>query len=73
MTCQHGYPKPTMCIECIQDIGIDAPPKPLPEVDTWLRARYDGICAANPEHEIIIGDLVGYVPDEGWVCTLCGQ
>lgn len=74
MTCGHGYPKPTMCRDCMDERGLAPTPAPAPPLaDRWIRARSDGRCAANPDHDIEPGDLIGDVAEIGWVCDRCAR
>jgi hypothetical protein len=69
MTCRHGYPKPTMCRDCMDD----DPAVRLPLADRWVRADRHGRCAANPDHTVHAGDLIGELGWTGWVCERCAR
>jgi len=72
MTCPHGYPKPGMCLDCMHD-GPITTPGDLPVAEQWMLARWEGCCAANPDHRIDPGDPIGEVPLIGWVCERCAR
>lgn len=42
----------------------------VPAVHHTIAAQYPGRCAADPDHSIDEGDLIGRT-DDGWVCPAC--
>ena len=43
-TCPHGYPSPLLCLDCIEDQGVGAPPRESESMVAVFPARFAGQC-----------------------------
>lgn len=67
MSCEHGYPKPTMCTECLMDGPLPpAPPDMVLEVVRYFRAAYSGHCVTCGD-DIEPGELIALLSDDSYV------
>lgn len=47
MSCPHGYPEPSTCLDCILDEGMGGVPEPgLKATSRPFPARFAGTCSA---------------------------
>jgi ribosomal protein S26 len=71
MTCPHGEPDPSCCIDC-----LEGPPAPKSIARTRLpsereqAAIYRTSCATDQAHYIDVGDIIRLTAD-GWSCVEC--
>lgn len=63
MQCEHGYPKPTMCVDCIQEGPLPPAPEPVLAIDHLLYARYDGLCSGCGD-DILPGMRIAALTDD---------
>lgn len=47
MTCRHGMPTPTSCLDCMEDDGVGPAPTPPADFSHSFTVRYDGYCGCN--------------------------
>lgn len=70
MSCPHGEPHPSACIECIE--GPPAPVKAKRWPSTYEQtATFDSQCPICGK-AITEGMTIRYVVELGWVGTCCG-
>ena len=71
--CPHGFPKRSMCTDCMMDGPVTPPKKKYAGDFRKITALFDGPCAANTEHRICEGDTLIYVEEVGWCCDKCAE
>lgn len=71
MSCPHGEPDPSCCIDCLEGPPAKVAPNLLPSTREY-HAIHHGHCARRPEHAIEPGDRI-YLTDLGWCCESCAS
>lgn len=72
MSCPHGQPAPSCCLDCLEGVPAErARPAPAPASGPAHVARFDSTCPRCPAR-IEVGEPIWPTPD-GFVCDDCGR
>lgn len=71
MSCPHGEPHPSACIDCLEGPPAKVTPNTLPSTRE-REAQWSGRCAKTYTHLFDAGDTIRETAI-GWCCTACAQ
>lgn len=72
MPCEHGFPKPEQCVDCMYDGPVSTPtvPASAPKIDSVFTATFDGQCPAC-DLPIHVGQRIARMNHGGYVHFSC--
>lgn len=70
MACPHGMPKPSTCIDCMNEDGLGSAPETAVTVEHVFSAGYDGHCRPC-DLPIVVGQSIAAMSDGSYRHEAC--